>query len=204
MSDTLTLYGFGLSDRSGKVRWLCHELGIAVDEQRIKPGDHRKPPYTDLNPYGMIPTVVWRGETLIESTAICTTIAEQYPDSGLVVAPGEPERATWLQWMATFAETFESRLVEHLLAKVGVLPEVFLATTGPALKHRLPVLLGRLPDAGFLVAGRFTLADIEAAYGLALAINAGLVERAAVDGYLAPLMKRPAAVAAGFFSSLED
>lgn len=204
MAEQLELYGFGLNDRSGKVRWLGHELGLEVVERRITPGEHHRAPYTDLNPFAMIPAAVWRGQTLIESTAICTLVAEQHTDSGLVVAPGEPERADYLQWMALFAETLESRLVEHLLAGIGVLPEAFAATTGPSLKRRLPVMLARLPKAGFLVAGRFTLADIEAGYSLRLAINAGLIELDTVVGYLRPLMARPAAVAAGFFGSLGD
>ena len=49
----------------------------------------------------------------------------------------------------------------------------------------------------------FTLADIEASYSLRLAISAGLVELDAVAGYLGPLMARPAAKAAKFFSSIE-
>jgi len=203
MSDDLILHGFGVNDRSGKVRWLAHELGLSLDDRRVTPGHHRRAPYTDLNPYGMIPAVQWRGETLIESTATCTFLAEQFPDSGIVVAPGEPDRAAYLQWCALFAETLESRLVEHLLAKGEILPEAFLTTTTPSLELRLPVMLGQLPKGGFLVADRFTLADIEASYSLRLAISAGLVELDAVAGYLGPLMARPAAKAAKFFSSIE-
>jgi glutathione S-transferase len=203
MTDQLTLHGFGVNDRSGKVRWLAHELGLPLEDCRVKPGEHRRAPYTDLNPYGMIPAVQWRGQTFIESTATCTFLAEQFPDSGIVVAPGEPDRASYLQWCALFAETLESRLVEHLLAKVEILPAAFLETTTPSLDLRLPVMLGQLPESGFLAADRFTLADIEASYSLRLAISAGLLELDAVGGYLRPLMERPAAQAAKFFSSIE-
>ncbi len=203
MSETVRLYGFGVNDRSGKVRWLCHELGLQVDEQRLGLGAHREAPYSDLNPYGMVPTVQWRGETLIESTATCTYLAEQHPEAQLIVEPGHPERSTYLQWVALFAETLESRLVENLLAKFKMLPPAFLETTTPSLERRLPVVLSQLPRDGFLVADRFTLADIEAAYSLRLAIRAGLVELGAVAGYLEPLMQRPAAKAAEFFSSIE-
>ena len=172
---------------------LAHELGLPLEDCRVKPGEHRRAPYTDLNPYGMIPAVQWRGQTFIESTATCT----------FLVAPGEPDRASYLQWCALFAETLESRLVEHLLAKVEILPAAFLETTTPSLDLRLPVMLGQLPESGFLAADRFTLADIEASYSLRLAISAGLLELDAVGGYLRPLMERPAAQAAKFFSSIE-
>ncbi len=203
MSDELILYGFGVNDRSGKVRWLAHELGLPLDDRRIGLGEHRQAPYSDLNPYGMVPAVQWRGHTLIESTAICTFVAEQFPASGLVVAPGEPARAAYLQWCALFAETLESRLVENLLAGYEMLPPAFLETTKGSLERRLPVMVQRLPTSGFLVADRFTLADLEAAYSLRLAVRAGHVEMEAVQGYLRPLMERPAAKAAAFFSSIE-
>ena len=203
MTDALTLYGFGLNDRSGKVRWLAHELGIEVQEERLGLGAHREAPYSDLNPYAMVPTVIWRDQTLIESTATCTFLAEEHPDSQLIVPPGHPQRAQYLQWVALFSETLESRLVEHLLAKFGVFPPAYLETTTPGLERRLPVMLGQLPSLGFLVADRFTLADIEAAYSLRLAIKAGLIELEAVAGYLTPLMERPAAKAAQFFQSIE-
>lgn len=201
MTDTLELYGFGVNDRSGKVRWVCHELGIPVEEHRVGFGAHRAPPYTDLNPYGMIPAARWRGQTLIESTAICTLLAEQH-DGGLVVAPGEPQRYDYLRWVALFAETLESRLVEYRLAAVEMIPESFRQTTEQRLQRQLPIVLGELPSEGFLVADRFTLADVEAAYSLRLAIASGLLSLDDVGGYLRPLMERPAAQAAEFFSSL--
>jgi len=201
---TLALYGFGYNDRSSKVRWVAHELGVPVEERRLAAGDHRKPPYTDLNPYGMVPTAIWKGRTHIESTAMCTFLAESHPDSGLVVAPGEPARADYLEWVALFAETLEAKLVENILTTYGVLPEVFETTTRPSLDYRLPTLLKRLPSEGFLVADRFTLADVQAGYSLRLAINAGRIERSDVAGYLDPLVDRPGAKSAHFFDSLKS
>ncbi len=203
MTETLELYGFGVNDRSGKVRWMCHELGIPVDERRVEPGTHHRAPYTDLNPYMMVPAARWRGETLIESTATCTWIAEQFPDSGLVVAPGEPERSAYLQWTALFAETFESRLVEHLLASREWIDAAYVTTTRYTVESKWPVLLRNLPASGFLVADRFTLADIGAGYSLRLAVQAGLTTIDDVGGYLRPLMERPGARAAEFFASIE-
>lgn len=204
MNDRLDLYGFGVNDRSGKVRWTAHELGLPVEEHRVGFGEHRKPPYTDLNPYGMIPTAQWRGQTLTESTATCTFLAEQFPDAGLIVAPGEADRYAYLRWVALFAETFESRLVEYVVAGFGAAPEVFRETTEPRLRRQLPILLAELPAEGFLVGGRLTLADVEAGYSLRLAVGAGLLELDEVGGYLRPLMARPAAKAAKFFSSIEE
>ncbi|MCO4760851.1 MAG: glutathione S-transferase family protein [Myxococcales bacterium] len=202
----LTLYGFGLNDRSGKIRWLAHELGIDITEERLGLGAHRKPPYTDLNPYGMVPTTLWRGHTLIESFATLTLIAETTAmdrgELGLVVEAGEPDRAAYLQWCSLFAETFEGKLVEFVISRAGLLPAAVAELSERRLRSRVGVLLGQLPKSGFLVAGRFTLADMQAAYTLRLAISGGLCELADVADYLGPLMARPAAVEARFFSAI--
>ncbi len=202
-TERLELWGFGLNDRSGKVRWLAAELGIEVLERRLKPGEHRKPPYTDMNPYAMVPTAKWRGDTMIESGAILTMLAESYPDARLVVTPGEPARARYLQWRALFAETFESRMVELVLSRYGVLPEALGELIGPPVARRFETMMSQLPAQGFVVAGRFTLVDIYAAYTLRLGISAGLCTREDVGGYLEPLIARPGAQAAGFFSALD-
>ena len=70
------------------------------------------------------------------------------------------------------------------------------------LTRKLAALVKELPQQGFLVAGRFTVADIVAAYSIRTAIASELLERDALAGYLGPLMARPAAVSAEFFSSI--
>jgi len=203
VSEKIVLHGFGFNDRSGKVRWLAHELGLEVEERRLELGAHRREPYLSVNPYGAVPAVEWRGEALIESTAICTLLGEQHPAAGLVVMPGEVARGEYLQWMAVCSDSLESKLVEYYLAGAGILPAGNRDLHHATLERKLAVFVSRLPSSGYLVAQRFTLADLTAAYSLRLAISSGLVERGAVEGYLRPLMDRPAARSARFFASIE-
>ena len=203
MGDDIILYGFGANDRSGKVRWIAHELGIPVDDRLLAGGEHRKAPYLDLNPYGVVPTTIFRGRAHIESTATCAFLAEQFPAARLVVTPEESERADYLQWIALFGESLEGRLVEVLLGGRGVLPAAFAALQGPPVARRLEVLRERFSRGGFLVADRFTVADVMAGYSLRLAVQAKLLTFEDVSAYLRPLMDRPAAKAARFFSGIE-
>ena len=39
MSESITIYGFGDVDRSGKIRWLANELGLDVKEERVGFGE---------------------------------------------------------------------------------------------------------------------------------------------------------------------
>jgi glutathione S-transferase len=204
MTDTVVIHSFGLNDRSGKVRWLAHELGLPVENIKVDLGAHRQFPYRDLNPYGVIPAVQWRGETLIESTAICTFIAESFPESELVVAPNEAARSQYLQWMSTVTDSLETKFVEYYLAGVGLMPKEVKDLHYKTLKFKCKVLLEHLPESGYLVADRFTLADITLAYSLRLAISSELLEFSQVAHYLTPLMKRDATKTAGFFSAIEQ
>ena len=202
MAETLTLYSFGDVDRSGKVRWLAEELGLAVEEERLALGDHRGPPYTELNPMGRVPAVRFRGEVLTESTAICHIMAESFDMPRLWVGVGEAARERYLFWLATFGETLEARLVECAISKAGLIGPEYLTLHAPSVKHTMTVLAGWLPDEGWLCGEAFTVADVLAGYSLRLAVQTELVERATVEPYLGRLIARPAAKRARVFDSL--
>lgn len=202
MSESIRLHGFGDVDRSGKVRWVARELGLEVEEAPVRPGEHRKPPYTELNPFAHVPTAVFRGETLRESTAICHTLAEAFDEPKLFVARGEPGRKEYLFWLATFGETLEARLVECAVSRAGILGPEYFALHEQALRFKLGVVAEMLPKEGYLAGTRFSVADVLAGYNLRLALQTGLVTRERVEPYFGRLVARPAAAAARVFASL--
>lgn len=202
MAESIVLHGFGDNDRSGKVRWTASELGLEIEEARLQPGAHRQPPYTDLNPFAHVPTVQFRGRTLLESTAICHTLAEAFEEPKLFVARGEPERESYLFWLALFGETFEARLVECAVSRAGILGPEYFTLHEKGLRFKLGVHAKRLPQQGYLCGDRFTVADVLAGYSLRLALQCGLIERASVEPYFGRLVARPAAVKARVFASL--
>lgn len=202
MTDLVKIHSFGPNDRSGKVRWLAYELGLPVENINISLGDNRKFPYRSLNPYAAIPAVEWRGHTLFESTAICTYIAEQFPEAQLIVASAEADRIAYLQWMAVAADTLEAKLVEYFLAKQGIMPKEFETLHERTVAFKLRVAIEQLPESGFLAGDRLTLADITLAYSLRLGINAGVITLDQVEHYLRPLMERQAAKDAKFFRTI--
>jgi glutathione S-transferase len=202
LAESIKLYGFGDVDRSGKVRWVAAELGLGVEEQPVEPGANRRPPYTDLNPLAQIPTAEFRGETLIESTAICHTVAEAFDEPKLWVGPREPSRSAYLFWLAAFGENLEGRLVECAVSRAGILGPEYFALHEKTLRFKLRVLAEKLPAEGYLCGERFTVADVLAGYSLRLAIQSGLIERAQVEPYFGRLVAREAAKASRIFASL--
>jgi glutathione S-transferase len=202
VSETITLYSFGDDDRSGKVRWVAAELGLDVIENRVKPGAHRAAPYTDGNPFAQIPTTEFRGQTLIESTSTCQSIAEAFDEPRLWIGPREPSRAEYLVWLSTFAETLEGRLVECAVSRAGILGPEYFALHEKVLRFKLAIVAKRLPARGYLCGEHFTVADVVAGYSLRLAVQCELVDRGALEPYLGRLVAREGARLSRVFASL--
>ena len=196
LSSKITLYSFVDQDRSGRVRWTASELGIEYEERRIKPGEQSEPEYLKINPWGRIPAIVSNGMALSESGAICTWLAEQRPESELIVPPGSEDRAAYLQWQFLACTTLEEAAYRVYFEDQPEESDL----------ERLYFLLTRvdehLKSAEFLVAGRFTLVDILTAYVLELCRRRELIgDYANIRAYLRRMGSRPAAIEAGLFLS---
>ncbi len=203
MNETIELYSFADVDRSGKIRWTAEELGLGIVEQRVPPGEHRRAPYTELNLFAQIPTVRFRGEVLVESTAICRALVDAVDAPRLEIARGEAGRQAYHYWLALFGENFEARLVECTISKAGILPPEYFTLHEKALRRKLAVAAKQLPASGYLCGERFSLADICAGYSLRLALGCGLLSMDEVEPYLSRLRERSAAVASRIFASLD-
>jgi len=202
MSRHIKIWSFVDRDRSGKVRWTANELGYEIEEVRIKPGEHAADPYRQINPYEQIPAAELDGEILIESTAICLSLAERHPQAALIPSDQRQRDAFW-QAMNIAANTLEMPVVLYWLSKRGVVEAQWAGLWHAYLNKRLDVFAAGLPQENF-ICGAFSLADICAAYVLNVAVLAGLLPfEGRLEMYLRRLMARPAARAARFFDHLE-
>ena len=96
----LTLYHASPS-RSSVVMWMLEEVGEPYDVKLIKlsEGDNLKPDYLAINPMGKVP-VLKHGDTVItEVAAICTYLADAFPQAKLNVPIGTPRRGVYLKWL---------------------------------------------------------------------------------------------------------
>ncbi len=196
LDDTIKLYSFVDRDRSGRIRWIANELGIAYDEERVARGAQLEKAYLDINPWGRIPAIDSGGESLAESGAICMWMAECRPQAGLVVPVGDSLRAAFLEWVFFACTTLES-------AAYSLYFEEHPKKIGPALE-RLDFLLRDveqdLATTDHVVAGRFTLADILLGYVLELCRRRDLLAAYPSSiAYIRQLATRPAARSAGLF-----
>ncbi len=82
----LTLYHAAPS-RSSIVHWMLEELGEPYDIHLIsfKKGENLKPEFLAVNPMGKLPTIKHGDAVITEAAAICTYLADEFPQAKLNV-----------------------------------------------------------------------------------------------------------------------
>jgi glutathione S-transferase len=110
----LTLYHASPS-RASIVLWMLEELGEPYDIQllRLKNGDNLKPEYLAVNPMGKVPALK-HGDTIItEVAAICTYLADEFPNAKLNVPIGTPRRGVYLKWLFFGPSCIEPAVIDR-------------------------------------------------------------------------------------------
>jgi glutathione S-transferase len=168
--------------RSLRVLWALEELQLEYDLVTMEfPPRSTYPGYLDLNPMGTVPTFVDGDVTMTESSAICHYLAEKYGPTPLAVAPNEPDYADYLNWMyrsdstLTCPQTLVLRYTR--LEPPERRPAQVVEDCTIWYLSRLKTVEAALADREFLVADRFTMADITVAYALFLGTTLGLGAR---------------------------
>jgi glutathione S-transferase len=87
----------------------CGYEWVPVD---LKTGAHRTPEFLALNPKGRVPVLTDGDFALTESAAICLYLAERFPQSGLLPAPGTHERARAYEWLFYLSNTVQVALLD--------------------------------------------------------------------------------------------
>ena len=154
--------------------------------------------YKEKNPLGTIPLLLDGGVRMTESAAICHYLATRYGPSPLAVGVDEPDYGAFLNWLhfgeatLTFPQTLVLRY-GRFEPDERKLPEVADAYAKWFL-GRLRTLEPHLAAREYLVAGRFTAADVSVGYALMLAELIGLDAHflPAVAAYWQRLKTRPA------------
>lgn len=204
----LTIYGVYRS-RASRCIWLAHEIGLPFKhvpvmqayrlgepDARDAPLNTRSPAFLKINPNGHIPSIDDDGLVLHESLAINLYLAKQY---GGTLAPAniaeDGQMAMWALWAATEVEPHSIQVLYHRVsyAPADRNPAIAQASVD-ALRKPMAALDQALTATGFLVGGRFTVADINVAEVVRYALPAPELFEAtpALRGWLAACHARPA------------
>ena len=200
----LTIYGVYRSRASRNI-WLAEELGIPFKHvpviqhyRTVPPGmlHTQSPEFLKVNPNGLIPSIDDDGLVLHESLAINLYLARKHGGSvaGTTVAE-EGEIAMWSLWAATGVEPHAINILYHRLGNPSGVKDPKIADAAvESLKGPFAVLEKALAKSGWLVGGRFTVADINAAEIVRYALAAPELFEGApkVKAWLAACQARPA------------
>jgi glutathione S-transferase len=165
--------------RSFRCLWAAEEVGFDLDLKMLPfPPRVFAPAYKEVNPLGTIPGWEEDGHLLTESAAICQRIAM---GTALEVQPGERDHLPYLNWLhrsdatLTFPLTIVLRYT-RLEPEERKLPQAVEDYKAFFLGRAKSIEAALADGREWLVAGRFTIADICVGYAVHLSNRFDLVE----------------------------
>jgi glutathione S-transferase len=201
------------NSRSQRVLWLLEELGqpyrvkrYARDpETKLAPAALRK-----VHPLGKSPVITDGEHVIAESGAIVEYLVGAYGDgSGLVPAPGTPERLRYTYWLH-YAEgsAMPPLLLSLIFRKMpeapmpffvrpvvrGIAAKVQESFVAPQLDLHLDFMEAELGKSGWFAGSELTAADIQMSFPLEAAAAAGLLgeRRPRLQAFVERIATRPA------------
>jgi glutathione S-transferase len=189
----LTLYHAAPS-RSSVVHWMLEELGQPYDIKLVslKKGENRQPAFLAINPMGKLPTLKHGDAIVTEAAAICTYLADEFPQAKLNIPIGDPRRGVYLKWLFFGPSCFEPAITERAFPRKEPPPR---STLGFGDFDTVMDVMAKAAGAAdpYLMGKQFTAADVVIGSGLRWGMMFKLVpERPEFAAYVARLSERPA------------
>jgi glutathione S-transferase len=165
----MILYGSTMSPFVRKVAAYAAEKGIELELQPTG-FPNPTPEFRAASPFGKMPALVDGDYGLADSSAIIHYLEAKYPDPELI--PSDPRERGRVIWFDEFADTILFACGAKIFFNKVVAPRFLgregdLSAAEAAERDELPPLLdyleGAIPDSGYLVGDRLTLADIAVA-----------------------------------------
>ena len=197
----MIVYGASISPFVRKVLAFAAEKGIEIETRPVGLAD-KAPDFLEASPFGKMPALRDGDFAISDSSAIVAYMEAINPEPNLI--PTEPRARARTIWFDEYADTILFACGRTMFFNRLVAPR-FLGRPGDeeaaakAEAEELPPVLDYLerviPESGFLVEDRLTLADIAVASPFANLrhINVGIcAERyPKVTGYVQAILDRP-------------
>lgn len=179
--------------------WLLNELEIDYELVPTEPlsEEARSPAFRVLNPAGKVPVLVDGDMVLTESAAIQLYLAEKFPESGLI-PENIADRAQMYRWIFFLVTEIEQPLW-RIARNTVIYPEerripADIENATRDCKEMLAVLENHMQGREYLVGDRLSVADLNAAYTLDWAREAGtLTDAPVLRAYVEKMYARPKA-----------
>ena len=157
----MKLYGYALSGHSHRARLFASLVGIPVEhvDVDLAAGEHKKPPFLAINPFGQVPVLDDDGVIVADSNAIMVYLAKKFGKTDWL--PEDALGAARVQrWLSVAAGQLAfgpaaARLITVFGSKSFRADEV-IARTHAVLK----LIDAELRNRDFIAADRPTIADV--------------------------------------------
>jgi glutathione S-transferase len=189
----LTLYHASPS-RSSIALWMLEEIGQPYDIKllRLSEGDNFKPDYLAINPMGKVPALKHGDTVITEVAAICTYLADAFPEGKLAVPIGDPRRGVYLKWLFFGPGCFEPAVTDRAAPRKEEARRAMLGYGD--FDTTMNVVAQAVAKGPYLMGEQFTAADVVIGSNVRWGMTFKLVpERKEFLDYAARLAARPAA-----------
>jgi glutathione S-transferase len=188
----LTLY-HAFPSRSSIARWMLEEIGEPYDLEvlRLGEGEQHKPAYLAINPMGKVPALMHGDAVVTEAAAICTYLADAFPQAKVNVPIGDPRRGVYLKWLFFGPGCVEPAMTDKAFPRAEQPRRGTLGYGDYNLV--MDVLAKGLTNGPYLMGEQFTAADVVIGSTLRWGMMFDLVpKRAEFVDYVERLTERPA------------
>ena len=139
------------------VRWMLEEIGQPYETEIIQYDQLKTERYLAINPMGKIPAIKHRGHVVTECSAICTYLADVFPEA--LLGPKADEKADYYRWLFYAAGPVEAAVSNQAMGWVPSPERERMFGYGNF--DRVVSVLDELFSARDFVCGnRFTSADV--------------------------------------------
>ena len=157
----------------------------------LKKGEQRRADYLAINPMGKVPTLKHGDTVITEGAAICTYLADEFPDKKLNIPVGNTRRGEYLKWLFFGPSVIEPAMTDRAFPRKE-------NPRASALGWRdfdtvLDIVSNAVAKSPYLMGEQFTAADVVIGSGLRYGMMFKMIpERKEFQDYVARIAQRPA------------
>jgi glutathione S-transferase len=188
----LTLYHAAPS-RSSIVRWMLEELGEPYELHLLSlaKGEQHQPDHLAVNPMGKVPALKHGDVVVTEAAAICTYLADEFPQARLNAPIGDPRRGPYLKWLFFSPSCIEPAMTDRAFPRQE---QPRRGTLGYGDFDTVMEVVAKAVEPGpYLLGEQFTAADVIVGSTLRWGLMFSLLpKRPEFAAYVGRLEQRPA------------
>jgi len=139
------------------VRWMLEEVGKPYETEVIGYDQLKSERYLAVNPMGKVPAIKHRGHVVTECAAICTYLADVFPEA--MLGPSAEEKADYYRWLFYAAGPLEAAVSNQAMGWVPT-PERERMFGYGNFDRAIAVLDELFSLRDYVCGNRFTAADV--------------------------------------------